>query len=79
MLNIDETIRTIQTDKLNKLKAERDNNAVTVALERLNEAAKTDQNLMPFILVAVEAYATLGEISNVVRHSVLRAIRKKIN
>lgn len=68
VLTIDETIRTIQTDKLNLLKAERNNEAVAIALKNLNDAAKTTQNLMPFILIAVEEYATLGEIADVLRN-----------
>jgi len=35
---------------------------------RLTEAAKTNENLMPYILTAVEAYATLGEIADVLRN-----------
>ncbi|MCY1549286.1 Methylmalonyl-CoA mutase large subunit [compost metagenome] len=68
VLNIDESIRTIQMDKLVKLKAERNNEAVALALNNLTMAAKSDQNLMPFILLAVEEYATLGEISNCLRN-----------
>ncbi|MGF1923873.1 MAG: acyl-CoA mutase large subunit family protein, partial [Bacteroidia bacterium] len=68
VLNIDETIRTIQTEKLVKLKSERDHNAVATALQKLENAAKSDENLMPFILVAVEEYATLGEIADVLRN-----------
>lgn len=68
VLNIDESIRMIQTGKLNRLKAERDSEAVRKALDNLLEAAKSTENLMPFILVAVEAYATLGEIANVLRN-----------
>jgi len=34
----------------------------------LGEAAKGKQNLMPYILNAVESYATLGEISDTLRH-----------
>lgn len=68
VLNIDETIRTIQSQKLVKLKSERNNNAVAIALQKLGEAAKSDENLMPFILVAVEEYATLGEIADVLRN-----------
>jgi methylmalonyl-CoA mutase N-terminal domain/subunit len=64
---IDESIRTVQTAKLDGLKAERDNEAVSVALDNLKEAAKGTANLMPFILVAVEAYATLGEVSDAMR------------
>jgi len=67
VLNIDETIRTIQMDKLERLKAERNNEAVDMALNNLEDAAKSDRNLMPFILIAVEEYATLGEIADRLR------------
>lgn len=67
VFTIDESIRTIQTDKLNKLKSERDNAAVEKALKDLTTAAKGTENLMPYILVAVEAYASLGEIADVLR------------
>jgi len=68
VFTIDESIRTIQTDKINKLKAERDNIAVQKALNNLLEAAKGTENLMPYILIAVEAYSTLGEIANTLRN-----------
>lgn len=68
VFTIDESIRTIQTEKLNKLKAERDNEAVKKALQELDRAARNTDNLMPFILSAVEAYATLGEIADVMRN-----------
>jgi len=68
VLNIDESIRTIQTEKLKLLKAERNNEAVNLALDNLQKAAKSDQNLMPFILTAVEEYATLGEIADCMRN-----------
>lgn len=67
VLNIDESIRTIQTEKLIKLKAERNNEAVAETLNNLRSAAKTEQNLIPFILAAVEEYATLGEIADTLR------------
>jgi methylmalonyl-CoA mutase N-terminal domain/subunit len=68
VLNIDESIRVIQTQKLNKLKEERDNVAVNLALSELTAAAKSNENLMPFILNAVEEYATLGEIADCMRN-----------
>jgi methylmalonyl-CoA mutase N-terminal domain/subunit len=67
-LQIDESIRAIQTEKIHKLKAERDAQVVKKALLNLQEAAKSTENLMPFILVAVEAYATLGEVADVLRN-----------
>ncbi len=66
-LSIDESIRVIQTEKINQLKASRNNDAVKNALENLENAAKSDENLMPFILIAVEEYATLGEIADCLR------------
>lgn len=68
VFTIDESIRTIQTEKLSKLKAERDNVAVREALKNLAEAAKGTENLMPYILIAVEAYSTLGEIADTLRN-----------
>ncbi|WP_432714089.1 acyl-CoA mutase large subunit family protein [Pedobacter sp.] len=67
VMRIDESIRTIQTDKLNKLKQERDQLAVNQALSNLKIAAEGTGNIMPFIVIAVECYATLGEISNALR------------
>ncbi len=67
VFNIDESIRTIQIEKLIKLKAERNNEAVAKALLNLKNAAGGNENLMPFILLAVEEYATLGEIANCLR------------
>ncbi|MBB5648979.1 methylmalonyl-CoA mutase [Pedobacter cryoconitis] len=66
-LRIDESIRTIQTDKINKLKKERNNEDVAIALANLRKGAESTENLMPLILTAVEAYATLGEIADVLR------------
>ncbi len=68
VLNIDESIRSIQIEKINRLKAERNTDSVVLALKNLNEAANSGQNLMPFILVAVEEYATLGEIADCLRN-----------
>jgi len=67
-LQIDESIRTIQSEKIKRLKTERDNEAVNAALLSLKAAAKTNENLMPYILTAVEVYATLGEIADVLRN-----------
>lgn len=64
---IDDSIRTIQTDKLNQLKSERDNTKVTMLLTELEQQAKDGTNLMPKIIESVEAYATLGEVADVFR------------
>jgi methylmalonyl-CoA mutase N-terminal domain/subunit len=58
----------IQIANLKKLKKERDNGEVEKCLDRLGEAAKDENiNLMPLILEAVKAYATIGEMSDVLR------------
>lgn len=67
VFNIDDSIRKLQTEKLTKLKAERDNKEVERSLNKLEDAARDNINLMPFIIDAVEHYATLGEIADVFR------------
>ncbi|MBI5473005.1 MAG: methylmalonyl-CoA mutase, partial [Ignavibacteriae bacterium] len=67
ILRIDETVAKRQTERLNRVRATRDNAAVNAALNELRAAASSSQNLIPFILKSVEAYASVGEISNVLR------------
>lgn len=67
VFNIDDTIRKLQTEKIVDLKYTRDNDAVLKALNLLEEAANGSANLMPLIIDAVEKYATLGEIADVLR------------
>lgn len=67
LLTIDDSIRKVQSEKLAKLKKNRNNEEVKSRLAALKNAAKGKDNLMPFILAAVEEYATLGEISDVMR------------
>ena len=68
VFRVDDSIRELQTKKLEKLKSERDNEQVQAALEALALSAKKGTNTMPFILTAVDAYATLGEIADVLRN-----------
>jgi methylmalonyl-CoA mutase N-terminal domain/subunit len=56
-----------QLERLKRLKKERDNDKVKSALKRLRESALIGENLMPPIIECVEAYATLGEISDTLR------------
>jgi len=51
-----------QKEKMRKIKASRDNDEVNRALKEISRVAQTKENLMPYILDAVKAYATLGEI-----------------
>ncbi len=67
ILRIDDSIRQMQSQKLQQLKNDRNQTAVKSDLNLLGEAAREDKNLMPFILNAVENYATLGEIADVLR------------
>lgn len=67
LLKIDDSIRRIQSEKLTQLKNERDAAAVATLLTKLSEVAAADGNLMPHIVGCVEAYATLGEIADVLR------------
>ncbi|MFC4437788.1 MULTISPECIES: acyl-CoA mutase large subunit family protein [Natrialbaceae] len=56
-----------QIDSLESTRAERDDEAVDETLEALRDAARGEENLMPYIVDAVKAYATVGEICNVMR------------
>jgi methylmalonyl-CoA mutase N-terminal domain/subunit len=67
VLRIDPEIERAQVESLRRIKAERDAAAVGRALAELEEAARSTENLMPHIIRAVEAYATLGEISDSLR------------
>nr|BAL58852.1 methylmalonyl-CoA mutase, N-terminal domain [Candidatus Acetothermum autotrophicum] len=56
-----------QLARLREIRRTRDAARVKQALENLRAAARTDKNLMPFILEAVKAYATVGEICDLLR------------
>ncbi len=64
---IDPAIEVAQQRALAELRAARDGAAAHQALDALREAARGTQNLLPFILAAVKARATLGEVSDVFR------------
>ena len=67
VLTADLSVGERQIARLEKMKAARDNEAVKAALEKLREAAKGTENLMPYLIDAVKTYATLGEICGVLR------------
>src|SRR5207249_2612817 len=66
-LRMDEDIERSQIARLNALRAKRDSARVNSALAELQRRAATTENLLPAILAAVEAYATVGEISDALR------------
>ncbi len=68
LFRIDDSIRSTQIDKLKQLKANRNNDKVKECLGQLAAAAGSDNNIMPHVISAVENYATLGEISDILRN-----------
>ncbi|ARU63208.1 methylmalonyl-CoA mutase [Tumebacillus avium] len=64
---INPELERIQNERLAELRKGRDNELVDAKLAALKQAAQGTDNLMPFIVDAVKAYATLGEICNVMR------------
>ena len=67
LLRVDPGVRISQMEGLEKLRSERDNSKVKGMLGDLKKAAQGKDNLMPVILEAVKAYATLGEICDELR------------
>jgi methylmalonyl-CoA mutase N-terminal domain/subunit len=68
ILTVDPGVRQRQCERLRALRARRDNARCQNVLERLQVAAANErENLLPLILDAVEAYCTLGEISDAFR------------
>ncbi len=67
IFRVADNLAKIQAEALQRLRSERSGERVQQSLLALEVAAKVDSNLMPFILDAVEAYATIGEIADVMR------------
>jgi methylmalonyl-CoA mutase N-terminal domain/subunit len=66
-LRIDAEIERNQIARLYALRTKRDSASTKTALAELSRRAATPENLLPAILAAVEAYATIGEISDALR------------
>ena len=64
---IDPGLEARQVERVRAVRSRRDPGAWKAALEAVEEAARSGANLMPRILVAVEAYVTVGEISDAMR------------
>ena len=64
---IDEALEPQQVERLRALRARRDKKPWEAALQQVEDAARSGDNLMPRILTAVEASATVGEISDTMR------------
>ncbi|MGA8150330.1 MAG: methylmalonyl-CoA mutase family protein [Terriglobales bacterium] len=65
--HIDEALEGKQVERLRALRARRDQQPWGDSLKKIEEAARSGDNLMPYIVTAVEAYATVGEISDTLR------------
>lgn len=68
LLRVDPEVGRRQVAKLAALRQRRDNERVQYTLTALERGAAGTENLVPLIIDAVEAYATLGEISDAMRH-----------
>lgn len=67
LLRVHPKVEEEQLARLQRVKRERNNGKVKRVLDKLHDAAERDENLMPTIIEAVKAYATLGEICDVLR------------
>ena len=69
VLRIDPALEQAQVERIRALRARRDATAVTIALANSNKPRRQMRILLPRILECVEAYATVGEISNTLRRN----------
>jgi methylmalonyl-CoA mutase N-terminal domain/subunit len=67
VFKIDDSIRVVQSEKLAKLRKERNNDAVARCLATIKQQAMATDNLMPAVINAVENLCTLGEIADTLR------------
>jgi methylmalonyl-CoA mutase N-terminal domain/subunit len=67
LLKIDDSIREVQSKRLQTLRAKRNNQTAQECLLKIETAAKEETNLMPLVVEAVENFCTLGEIADVLR------------
>jgi methylmalonyl-CoA mutase N-terminal domain/subunit len=67
IFELDPMVRETQTERVRKVKSERNPDDVRRSLQELKRRSAGSENLMPSILAAVESYATLGEISGALR------------
>src|SRR6202050_2954290 len=68
-MQVDPEIERTQVARLDALRARRDSAKAKAALAEVERRARSTENLMPAILSAVEAYATVGEISDALRRA----------
>ena len=67
LLRVNPELKRKQRERLAKVKKNRDNGKVTKVLKNLEEVARSRDNTMPVFTDCVEAYASIGEICDVLR------------
>jgi methylmalonyl-CoA mutase N-terminal domain/subunit len=67
VFRVDDSIRQVQTEKLNDLKRRRNPARIDSVLQELNDKAASGENIMPVVVTAVEEHCTLGEIADTLR------------
>ena len=65
ILTVDKTVQERQRDRLSEVKTERNDEAVEAALREMAEASREGENVVPAMIEAVKAYASMGEIMQV--------------
>ena len=69
LLHVGAELEAKQMERLGRLRAERDAARVQHVLEKVRVVARSDDNIMPVMIEAVQAYATIGEISDALRQA----------
>jgi methylmalonyl-CoA mutase N-terminal domain/subunit len=69
LLHVGAELEAKQMERLRKLRAERDGQRVTQVLSKVRSVAESGENIMPVMIEAVDAYATIGEISDALRQA----------
>ncbi|MGA2027070.1 MAG: methylmalonyl-CoA mutase family protein [Syntrophobacteraceae bacterium] len=67
LLKVDMSVGEVKTAELKKYRAQRDQAKWKAALDKLSQVSKTDENVIPYVVEAVKAKATVGEVCNVWR------------
>ncbi len=67
LLKVDMSVGEVKAIELKKYRAQRDQAKWKAALDTLSQVSMTDENVMPYVVEAVKAKATVGEICNVWR------------
>jgi methylmalonyl-CoA mutase N-terminal domain/subunit len=68
LLRVDPRLEAAQCQRLSELRSNRDNERASALRLRLEESARTDENLMPLFITCVENHVTLGEMCQTLRH-----------